>query len=126
MLTMPVLSPQEPLQSILLPVKPISTFGNLYAPLNCTWYVASRVQVPSDFGNAINWGYAALLAGYEVSDIPKVGSIAWSVSDSYLGHVALVESVNGSEVTVSEMNFEGLGVVDTRIANPGEFRYIYI
>lgn len=123
-LVMPELSPQATLESILYPVT--SNLPNLYAWGNCTAYVASRLPVPSDWGNAYTWGTRAAAQGYEVSAVPRVGSIAWSVSDSYLGHVALVESVVGGVVTVSEMNFNGLGVVDTRIANPGEFRYIYL
>jgi surface antigen len=34
--------------------------------------------------------------------------------ESYLGHVAYVESVDGSSFTISEMNFRGYGVVDQR------------
>lgn len=122
------LVPQATVERILSPVaSPVaSDLSNSYTPGNCTYYVASKLPVPSTWGNANMWGYAAQAMGIEVSDIPKVGSIAWSITDSYLGHVALVIAVNGSQVTVSEMNFNGLGVVDTRIASPGEFRYIYL
>lgn len=127
-LTMPVLSAVEAVSALPLPITPSApaySLANLYAPGNCTWYVASRLPVPSDWGNAISWGAVAAAQGYTVSDIPRVGAIAWSVTDSYLGHVALVESVT-DVVTISEMNYQGLGVIDNRVANPGEFRYIYL
>lgn len=123
-LVMPTLAAQGTLETILMPVS--SNLPNLFAWGNCTAYVASRLPVPSNWGNANTWGTMAAAQGYTVSDVPRVGSIAWSTTDSYLGHVALVEAVVGGVVTVSEMNFNGLGVVDTRLANPGEFRYIYL
>lgn len=124
-LTMPVISHIELVERILTPVT--TNLPNTYAFGWCTDYVASRLPVPSGWGDAISWGTNAQAQGYEVSDVAKVGSIAWSTTDSYLGHVALVEAVNGDEVTISEMNgTAGWGVVDTRLANPGEFRYIYL
>ncbi len=123
-LPMPAVADVQPAERILYPVA--DNLSNLYAWGNCTAYVASKLPVPNDWGNAITWGYMAAAQGYTVSDVPKVGSIAWSTTDSYLGHVALVEAVDGDNVTISEMNYNGLGVVDTRLANPGEFRYIYL
>lgn len=118
------LVPQATVEPMLYPVK--SGLTNSYTWGNCTAYVASKLPVPGDWGNAVSWGYQAAAQGYEVSDLPKVGTIAWSITDSYLGHVAIVEAVNGGQVIISEMNYQGLGVVDTRVANPGEFRYIYL
>jgi surface antigen len=51
---------------------------------------------------------------------PKVGAImvTW---ESYLGHVAYVESVSADgSWTVSEMNFVAFGVISTRTIKPGE------
>lgn len=124
MLTMPPVTPVQALPYVVTPKT--DNLANLYAWGNCTAYVASKLPVPSDWGNAIDWGTNAQSQGYVVSDIPLVGSIAWSTTDSYLGHVALVVGVDGDVVTVSEMNYQGLGVVDTRVANPGEFQFIYL
>ena len=78
---------------------------------NCTNYVAWRLiaaGVPkfTGSGNANKWGSWAVGAGYTVSSTPVANSIAWW--DSYQsgmtqdGHVAIVESVSGNTITVSE------------------------
>lgn len=119
---MPVLEPQKPLETALHPLQ--SNLPNDYAYGNCTAFVASVLPVP-DWGNANTWDDNALAQGYTVTDVPKGGAIAQSDTDYYLGHVALVTGVNGDVITVTEMNYKGLGIIDTRIANPGEFKFIY-
>lgn len=99
--------------------------GNGYAYGYCTYYVASRRYVPSNWGNAYNWYYAARAAGYAVGSAPAVGAIAWTPS-GYYGHVAYVESVSGGSVTVSEMNYGGgWNRISYRTTSASEFRYIY-
>jgi surface antigen len=99
--------------------------GNGYAYGYCTWYVASRRNVPSYWGNAVNWYYNAQISGFSVGSTPEVGAIAWTGA-GYLGHVAYVESVSGGNVTISEMNgTAGWGRVDTRTVPASSFRYIY-
>jgi surface antigen len=89
---------------------------------NCTWYVATQVNVPSNWGNANTWAYYARLSGWNVSSTPHVGSIAQS-SAGYFGHVALVKSVNpNGTITISEMNFIGFDVVSTRTVSKHEFQ----
>ena len=90
----------------------------------CTWYVAGRRGVPSNWGNANQWAYNARLAGWTVSNKPVVGSIA-QTSAGYFGHVALVEAVGNGTVTVSEMNVMGVDVVDTQTYPVGQFVYLY-
>lgn len=115
---------QSPLETVFISqLRPYGTYANSYDPGQCTWYVASRLPVPNSWGNAISWGYAAQLAGYTISATPRPGAIAWSTTDSYLGHVAVVED---DGITISEMNFNGPYSVDSRIPNPGEFNYIYL
>lgn len=128
--TMPV-SHFQPLRGLepvwVNKLRPYGTYANDYAPGNCTWYVASRLPLPGSMGNANNWAYAASLAGLTVSSVPKPGSVAQTAGDSWLGHVAVVESVNpdGSFV-ISEMNYLGLGLVDSRAATTAEFpNFIY-
>ena len=89
---------------------------NGYAYGYCTWYVASRIQVPNNWGNANTWAYYAALSGWTVSSTPTVGAIA-QTSAGYAGHVAVVTAVDDTDgtVTISEMNATaGWGRVDTR------------
>ncbi|HAT73714.1 MAG: Lipoprotein [Candidatus Moranbacteria bacterium GW2011_GWF2_36_839] len=69
----------------------------------CTWYVAQKRYVPWG-GNAGTWLYHAKAAGYSTGRTPRVGAIMVS-SESWWGHVAIVEKVSGSTITVSEMNY---------------------
>jgi LysM repeat protein len=85
----------------------------------CTWYVATKRNVTWR-GDAGFWYQNAAAAGYHVGKTPRVGAImvTW---ESYLGHVAYVESVNpdGSWV-VSEMNFVAFDVISQRTIKPGQ------
>jgi surface antigen len=72
----------------------------------CTWYVATRVAVPSNWGNAYTWDELAPLSGWTVSNIPRAGAVAQSDNISSLGHVAYVEAVSddGTMIKYSDMN----------------------
>lgn len=121
---MPAVSAQEPLETLLHPLMAPGTYSSNYAPGQCTWGVASRLPVPSDWGNANTWDDIARAEGYTVSAAPKVGAIAVSEGDSYWGHVAVV--VSTAPLTVWEMNYNGPYTQDTRVATPGEFSsFIY-
>ncbi len=99
--------------------------GNGYSYGYCTYYVASRRSVPSNWGNANAWYYNAQASGFSVGSTPVPGAIAWTGA-GYFGHVAYVESVSGGSVTVSEMNFNGgWNRVSSRTVSSGSFRYIY-
>jgi surface antigen len=78
----------------------------------CTWYVAQRRYVPWG-GNAGTWLYHAKAAGYHTGKAPRVGSIMVT-TESWWGHVALVEKVSGGNITVSEMNYVKWGKVSRR------------
>jgi N-acetylmuramoyl-L-alanine amidase len=71
----------------------------------CTWYVASKISVPANWGNANTWDNYAALSGWIVSATPRVGAIAQS-DRGFEGHVAIVEAVNedGSMIKYSDMN----------------------
>jgi surface antigen len=91
----------------------ISTFaasygGNGYAYGWCTWYVASRVSMPSNWGNANTWDDYARLSGWTVSSRPIVGAIAQTDSMSYLGHVAYVEAVSPDGTMIKYSDMAGL------------------
>jgi surface antigen/LysM repeat protein len=79
--------------------------GHIFPYGYCTWYVAQKRYVPWG-GNAGTWLYHAKSAGYQTGKTPRVGSIMVS-SESWWGHVAIVEKVSGGSFTVSEMNYKG-------------------
>jgi len=80
----------------------------------CTYYVATRRFVPSNWGNARTWVSSARRAGYATGSTPAVGAIV-QTSESWLGHVAYVESVNDDGTfTISEMNAIGWGKTSSR------------
>jgi surface antigen len=104
--------------------------GNGYAYGYCTYYVATRVAVPTNWGNANTWDDYARLSGWTVSSRPVAGAIAQSDSMSYLGHVAYVEQVSpdGSQIIYSDMNgLRGWGAVGTSGWVPAEMfqHYLY-
>ncbi|HVS58192.1 MAG TPA: LysM peptidoglycan-binding domain-containing protein [Candidatus Saccharimonadales bacterium] len=70
----------------------------------CTWYVATRVKMPSNWGNANTWAYYARLSGWTVSSRPVVGAIAQTPA-GWAGHVAYVEAVSpdGTQIKYSDM-----------------------
>ncbi|HSW36802.1 MAG TPA: LysM peptidoglycan-binding domain-containing protein [Candidatus Saccharimonadales bacterium] len=71
----------------------------------CTWYVANRIAVPSNWGNANTWDNLAPLSGWTVSGTPRVGAIG-QTDRGWAGHVAFVEAVSedGSQIKYSDMN----------------------
>jgi surface antigen len=78
----------------------------------CTWYVASQIAVPSNWGNAASWAYYARLSGWTVSSSPSIGAIAQTPYVDYgQGHVAIVVAVSpdGSQVEIKDMNNYGDG-----------------
>ncbi len=102
-----------------------TTYANNYSYGYCTYYVATRRNIPGNWGNAVNWYYQAQLAGYRVGAAPAAGAIAWTGAGS-AGHVAYVEQVSGTQVYLSEMNFNGnWNRVTYRWAPASSFRYIY-
>lgn len=97
----------------------------------CTWWVAQMRYVPWE-GNAIEWYGNAQRLGFAVGWTPVPGAIMVRTSPmTSAGHVAYVESVRGTQFTVSEANITTLGVVTTRtydtVSNPtpGLLGFIY-
>jgi peptidoglycan hydrolase CwlO-like protein len=83
----------------------------------CTFWAAYNHMVTWS-GNATDWYGNAIAQGADVSQSPSVGSIVvWGSGGGYsiYGHVAIVIAVYGSGAfVVSEMNYEGEGIIDTR------------
>lgn len=88
----------------------------------CTWYVATQINVPGNWGNASTWAYYARLSGWNVSSTPTVGAIAQKGGGE--GHVAIVTGVNpDGSVVVRDMNgFAGWGRVGTGTVSSGFFQ----
>ncbi|MFV5768544.1 CHAP domain-containing protein [Staphylococcus sciuri] len=110
-----------------------SSSANLYTAGQCTYYVFDKRQaagepISSTWGNANQWAANAAADGYTVNNTPKKGSILQSTAGAY-GHVAYVENVNSDgSVEVSEMNYQGEGVVSTRTisaSEAGSYNYIH-
>lgn len=111
----PAIAAPRPYESFGTPGKqvgPSTGSGHAFPYGYCTWYVAQKRNIPWS-GNAGTWLYHAKSMGYATGRTPKVGSIMVS-SESWWGHVAIVQSVSGSSFTVSEMNVKGWGKVDYR------------
>jgi len=73
----------------------------------CTWYVASQISVPSNWGNASSWAYYATVSGWTVSSKPTVGAIAQTpYAAGGEGHVAIVDAVSadGTQIKYRDMN----------------------
>ena len=100
--------------------------GNHFPYGWCTYYVASRRNVPW-FGNAGTWLGGALKTGFSTGGTPQVGAIIVT-SESRWGHVGIVEAIDGGNITITEMNYVGFGRISSRTisANYGAIKgYIY-
>ena len=99
-----------------------SSAGNTYAWGTCTWYAKEmRPDLPNQLGNGGQWVSSAAAQGIPTGTTPKVGAIAEEP-----GHVAYVEAVKGSMITISEMNYGGgVGQVHRRTVPAANYRYIY-
>lgn len=71
----------------------------------CTWYVANKIAVPANWGNANTWDNRAVASGWIVSTVPRAGSIGQTNRGSE-GHVAVVTAVSpdGTMIKYSDMN----------------------
>lgn len=104
-------------------VKIATASSSMFQYGSCVWFVAQKRAV-GNWGNANQWLSNARAAGFATGDTPRVGAIAWTGRGA-LGHVAYVVGVNGSQVTVQDSNYAGLGVITTRLTSASEWVYIY-
>jgi surface antigen len=96
----------------------------------CTSFAAWRLHSRNHFEMPFNaianmWGSKAKVLGYRIDSVPTVGSIAWTTAGSY-GHVAWVQAVNGSKITVEDYNSDYTGHygVHTNVV-ASTFQYIH-
>jgi surface antigen len=105
----------------------------------CTWWAINEFHVhtglypnlvaPGNNGNARYWAGNAAYNGWTVTATARVGSIAvfppFTNGAGAVGHVAWVVAVNGTSITVTEMNYAAWDRVDTRVLTPSpSVRYI--
>ncbi len=92
----------------------------------CTWYVATQIPVPANWGNASTWAYYAALSGWRVSTTPTVGAIAQTaLAAGGEGHVAIVTGVNpDGTITIRDMNgLAGWGKVGYGTVSASHFQH---
>jgi surface antigen len=83
--------------------------GNGYDYGFCTWYVATQISVPSNWGNASSWAYYASLSGWNVSSHPNVGAVAQTpYAAGGEGHVAVVDAVNATGTMIKYRDMNGI------------------
>lgn len=99
-----------------------SVYGNTYYWGQCVWFVKNQLGwVRNGWGDASSWASSARRDGFNVSETPSIGAVAYTKAYS---HVSIVRSIGSGTVHVQEMNFRGLGVVSERDAPISEFLYI--
>ena len=102
-----------------------------YGMPNCTAYAYGRAyeilgSKPNlSTGNAGQWWWKNKSTGaYSYGSTPKLGAIAcWDKYDQNQGHVAVVEAINGSYVTISESHYKST-FFDTRTINSNSSNYL--
>ncbi len=102
---------------------------NGYPYGQCTYLAEQRFaeyahHFPQIGGDAWRWARTAIANDWTVVPTPEVNSVVVfqrgeNGASKLWGHVAWVTAVNGSQITVEEMNVRGLGVLDTRSLTPG-------
>ncbi|MGN1111819.1 MAG: RICIN domain-containing protein [Acutalibacteraceae bacterium] len=102
-----------------------------YGMPNCTAYAFGRAYEllgsrPSlSTGNAGKWWWYNKNNGiYAYGSTPKLGAIVcWDQYDQNQGHVAVVEAINGSQITISESHYGGT-FFTTRTINADSSNYL--
>jgi surface antigen len=100
---------------------------NMYNRECVSWnayIVAQHGRSASNYGNAKYWDDNARGNGIRVDSTPTVGSTAQTDAGQF-GHVALVDSVNGDQVTVEDYNWDGTGHYLQHTVSRNDFRYIH-
>jgi len=93
---------------------PVSGQSHKFPWGQCTYWVAQKRYVPWG-GDAKRWLNNAQAFGYKTGKTPVVGSIVVTTENARYGHVAYVEAVGETTITVSEMNYKGLGIISQRV-----------
>ena len=96
--------------------------GNSYSYGWCTWFVKNlRPDLPNNWQDASAWYRNAVAQGWATSATPQVGAVAWTKA---YGHVSIVTGIAGTNVQITEMNYQGWNITSSRTAPASEFLYI--
>lgn len=96
---------------------------NNYPVGQCTHYAKSRrPDLPNSLGDARYWYGALASMGWSVGLTPQAGAIGQSKTGN---HVVYIEKVEGSQVYLSERNYDYNGSYRERWAPASSFYYIY-
>lgn len=79
----------------------------------CTYYVSQQRFIPWS-GNAISWLSGARSFGFATGKSPQVGAIVVTSEGGRAGHVGMITGVSDGEITITEMNYRGYGIVSSR------------
>jgi hypothetical protein len=102
--------------AVVFPWVPAGGYADPFPWGQCTYWAAYNHLVSWN-GNATDWFANAAAQGARESPVPVAGSIVVYGSGSaysVFGHVGLVVAVGSGSFQVSEMNYIGVGRVDTR------------
>jgi LysM repeat protein len=84
----------------------------------CTWLVASYVEIPF-MGDAWMWWGNAQAIGWDTGHTPRPGAIMVTWESRLYGHVAYVQHVYPDKsFEILEMNYVGFAVIDQRLVRP--------
>ncbi len=90
----------------------------------CTYWAAGQTGWVNWHGNANAWGRNAEALGHKVGKEYVAAGAIVQTRESSVGHVAYVKEVKGDQITISEMNFKGRGVVSERTLNVNDRRIV--
>ena len=81
----------------------------------CTYGVSLQIDVPQDWGNAETWDNRAREDGWQVDRTPEIGGVAQDeYGTSGSGHVGVVIDIQGENILIREMNYEGWNIMSER------------
>lgn len=93
----------------------------------CVYYVVNRTGIQIS-GNARDWRANAGNFGYGVYEIPRIMGVVSLATNTYYGHIAVVEEVRLDSILISEQNYEACGEVTWRVIRLDDLQilgYIY-
>lgn len=88
--------------------------GHRFPYGQCTWYVSTKTYVPWG-GHAKSWLVNSQAYGYTTGKTPVPGAIVVTTEHRIYGHVAYVEEVSPTTITLSEMNYVGWARKSVRV-----------
>lgn len=100
----------------------VAVSGNTYEAGQCVWHVKNlKPEIPNGWGSAYQWLYNAQASGWATGSTPRAGAVGVRGN-----HVVYVLKVKGSQVLISEMNYDWVAYHQREIWKPASnYTYIY-